>query len=73
MSNFMIHSLYLDLLVKLLFSMILLVSLYTCYALIMESYHALMYDPTLGAIGVDLFANVQDVAAVQQDPSFVRE
>lgn len=52
---------------------VLLILYKTCYAFIMESSQAFVSDPTLGAIGIELFADEQDVAVVQQDPPFVQE
>lgn len=53
--------------------MSLLVFVYTCYDFIMESCHAFISDPTLGTVGIELLPDEQDVAAVQQDPPFIRE
>lgn len=43
----------------------------TCYAFIMESCHAFVYDSTLADVGIEFAPDEQDVAAVQQDPSFI--
>lgn len=39
----------------------------------MESYHAFLFEPTLGAIGIEFLANEQGIAVVQEDLPFVRE
>lgn len=39
----------------------------------MESYQAFMSDPILGAVGIKLLADEQNVEAVQQNPPFILE
>lgn len=52
--------------------MSLLVFVYRCYDLIMESCHAFVSDPTLGAIGIELLTDEQGIPTIQQDLPFVR-
>ena len=39
--------------------------IYTCYTLLVESCQAFLSDPTLGIVGIKLFAGEQDIVAVQ--------